>query len=297
MDQRAEVHDFLLSRRAKVTPEQVGLPAGTGRRVPGLRRSEVATLAGMSVEYYTKLERGHIAGASPEVLDSLARALLLDEAERAHLFALAAVGSPSGRPPRRRSVTCWRPGPELTWMLDGFTAGPAFIRNGRMDLLATNVLARAFYTEVFQAPGRGNIARHTFLDPRAFVFYPDWESIADVTVAILRTETARDPRDVELHELIGELSTCSQEFRSRWARHDVRHHGSGSKTFCHPVAGEMTLAYQGMDLEAEHGLTFTTYTPEPGSPSASNMALLASWAASQDQAQLDQAEALPAARG
>ncbi|WP_172120738.1 helix-turn-helix domain-containing protein [Actinomyces faecalis] len=287
MDHRAEVREFLVSRRAKVTPEQVGLPAGTSRRVPGLRRSEVATLAGVSVEYYTKLERGHIAGASPEVLDSLAKALELDEAERSHLFALAAAGAPAARPPRRRSVVSWTPGPELTWMLDGFTAGPAFVRNGRMDLLATNALARAFYTEVLEAPGRGNIARHTFLDPRAFAFYPDWDSIADITVAILRTEAARAPRDTELHELIGELSTHSDEFRTRWARHDVRHHGAGAKTFCHPVAGEMTLAYQGMDLEAEHGLTFTAYTPEPGSPSASNMALLATWEASQRQEQAE----------
>lgn len=280
MDNRAEVREFLTSRRARVTPEQMGLPPGTNRRVPGLRRSEVGALAGVSVEYYTKIERGAISGASPEVLDSLARALLLDDAERAHLFNLAHAASPVARPPRRRDPKRWTPHQSLQWVLDAVTAGPAFVRNGRMDLLAANPLARAFYLQIYDRPGsRPNIARHTFLDDRARDFYPDWERFADVTVAILRTEAARDPHNKDLHDLIGELSTRSDEFRSRWSDHHVRHHGSGFKSFHHPVVGELTLAYEGMELEAEPGLTLTIYSAEPGSPSEDALRLLASWAA------------------
>ncbi|MDS2171469.1 helix-turn-helix transcriptional regulator [Nesterenkonia sp. CL21] len=282
MDNRVEVREFLITRREKLTPEQVGLPAGTNRRVKGLRRSEVATLAGVSVEYYTRIERGAISGASPEVLDSLAKALRLDDAERAHLFDLAHAANPVARPPRKRPSKCWSPHPALQWALDAVTTGPAFVRNGRMDLLAVNPLARAFYSELYDMPGQPpNIARHAFLDDRAQVFYPDWDAFADVTVAILRTEAARDPHNKELHDLIGELSTRSDEFRRRWGAHNVRHHGSGFKTFHHPVVGEMTLAYEGMQMEAEPGLTVTIYTAEPGSDSAERMALLASWAASE----------------
>ncbi len=144
MDNRSEVREFLTSRREKVTPKQVGLPSRSNRRVKGLRRTEVAVLAGMSVEYYTKLERGSIKGASPEILDSLAKALLLDDAERAHLFNLAEAANPIGRPVKKRSAKLWTPSQSLQWTLDGFTAGPAFIRNGRMDLLAANPLAKAF---------------------------------------------------------------------------------------------------------------------------------------------------------
>lgn len=282
MDNPAEVREFLTTRRARVTPEQVGLPAGTNRRVAGLRRSEVATLAGMSVEYYTRLERGAISGASPQVLDSLARALLLDDAERAHLFDLAHAASPVARPPKRRSATGWKPHPGLQWALEAVTAGPAFVRNGRMDLLAVNALARAFYTELYDVPGQSpNIARHMFLDPRALEFYPDWESFADIAVAILRTEATRDRHNKELHDLIGELSTRSADFRTRWGAHNVRHHGSGFKSFHHPVVGDLTLAYEGMQLEADPGLTVTIYTAEPGSASEDAMRLLASWAASE----------------
>ena len=282
MDNRSAVREFLISRRERITPEQVSLPSSGIRKVAGLRRSEVATLAGVSVEYYTKLERGQIAGASPEVLHSLAQALLLDEAERAHLFDLASAASPVGRPPRRRSLRGWTANPGLHWALNGFTAGPAFVRNGRMDLLAVNPLARAFYTELYDMPGQSpNIARHVFLDERALTFYPDWDGVADIAVAILRTEATRDPHNKELHDLIGELCTLSDEFRTRWGKHNVRHHGSGFKRFHHPVVGEMTLAYEGMDMEADHGLTFTVYTAEPGSPSEQAMRLLASWSATE----------------
>ncbi|WP_067970759.1 helix-turn-helix transcriptional regulator [Nocardiopsis trehalosi] len=280
MDNRAEVREFLTTRRARVTPDQVGLPAGSNRRVAGLRRSEVATLAGVSVEYYTRLERGGISGASPEVLESIARALRLDDAERAHLFDLAHAASPVARPRKRRNPKCWTPHPSLQWTLDAVTAGPAFVRNGRMDILAVNTLARAFYKDVFDGPGQPpNNARFTFLDERARDFYPDWEMFAEATVEILRTEAGRDPHNKELHDLIGELGTRSDEFRRRWGAHNVRRHGTGFKTFRHPIVGEMTLAYEGLEMEAEPGLTLTIYTAEPGSASAERMQLLASWAA------------------
>jgi len=283
MDNRAEVREFLISRRAKVDPKEVGLPEGTNRRVAGLRRSEVATLAGVSVEYYTKLERGAISGASPEVLHAVAKALRLNDAERAHLFDLAHAASPVARPPRRRNPKSWTPHPSLQWTLDAITVGPAFVRNGRMDLLAANALGRAFYQDAYDMPGQlPNIARFTFLDPRAFTFYPDWDSFAEITVSILRTEAGRDRHNKELHDLIGELSTRNEEFRRLWGAHDVRHHGTGFKTFHHSVVGEMTLAYEGMEMESEPGLTLTIYAAEPGSPSAERMQLLASWAASAD---------------
>jgi hypothetical protein len=151
-----------------------------------------------------------------------------------------------------------------------------------MDLLAVNSLARAFYKDCYEMPGQpANIARFTFLDERAYDFYPDWDAFAEVTVSILRTEAGRDPHNKELHDLIGELGTRSEEFRKRWGAHNVRHHGTGFKTFNHPIVGEMTLAFEGLEMAAEPGLTLTIYTAEPGSPSAERMQLLASWAASE----------------
>ena len=288
MDNRADVREFLTSRRAKISPQELGLPAGTNRRVAGLRRSEVATLAGVSVEYYIRLERGAISGASPEILDAIARALRLDDAERAHLFDRAHAASPVARPPTRRSSKSWTPHTSLQWALDAVTAGPAFVRNGRMDLLAVNALARAFYRDVYDMPGQPpNLARFTFLDERGRDFHADWDTAADVVVSILRTEAGRDPHNKELHDLVGELSTRSQEFRRRWSSHNVRHHGAGFKTFRHPVVGEMTIAYEGLEMAAEPGLTLTIYSAEPGSPSEEALRLLASWAATEYSQQSD----------
>lgn len=288
MDNREEVREFLTSRRAKITPEQAGLPAGPRRRVPGLRRSEVAALADMSVEYYAKLERGNLAGVSPSVLEALARALQLDDAERAHLLNLAQTADGSdvlNRPRRRRTKDQWRPHRSLQWTLDAITAGPAFVRNGRMDILAANPLARAFYADVYAAPGnQANLARFNFLDPASRRFYPDWDLFANVAVAILRTEAGRNPHDKDLHDLVGELSTRSEEFRSRWGAHNVRHHGTGTgtKRFHHSAVGELTLAFEGLEMAAEPGLTLTIYTAEPRSPSEEGLRLLASWAATQN---------------
>ncbi|OPG08781.1 helix-turn-helix transcriptional regulator [Microbispora sp. GKU 823] len=285
MDNREEVREFLVSRRAKITPERAGLPAGTRRRVPGLRRSEVAALADVSVEYYAKLERGNLAGVSPSVLEAVARALQLDDAERAHLLNLAqaADGSDALARPRQRATRQWAPHRSLQWTLDAVTAGPAFVRNGRMDLLAANRLARAFYCDMYATGQRPpNLARYTFLDPSSRRFYPDWDLAADMTVAILRTEAGRDPHDKDLHDLVGELSTRSDAFRTRWGAHNVRHHGTGVKRFNHPVVGDLTLAYEGLEMAAAPGLTLTVYTAEPGSPSEEGLCLLASWAATQE---------------
>jgi len=282
MDNREEIRAYLMSRREQVTPQEVGLPSGSNRRVKGLRRSEVAILAGVSVEYYTRLERGALSSASPEVLDGLARALLLNDAERSHLFNLAQASSPTGRRPRRRTPKQWTPHHSLQWVLDAVTAGPAFVRNGRLDLLAMNNLARAFYKDILDTTEpTPNMARFAFLDERAYDFYPDWEAFANVTVAILRTEAGRDPHNKSLHDLIGELSTRSDDFRTRWGKQHVRHHGSGSKTFNHSVVGQLVLAYEGMQMEADPGLTLTIYTAEPESVSAERMQLLANWAATE----------------
>jgi transcriptional regulator with XRE-family HTH domain len=283
VDSRQEVRDFLVSRRAKVTPGQVGIPTGSNRRVPGLRRSEVASLAGLSVEYYSKVERGAIAGASPAVLDAIARALHLDDAERAHLFHLADAATGTSRRPTRRASNRSITRPSLQWALDAVTLGPAFVRNGRMDLLAANQLARAFYSDLYADPRRPpNFARFTFLDPNGRDFHLDWEQAADICVAILRTEAGRDPHDRELHDLVGELCTRSDEFRTRWAAHNVRHHGTGTKRFHHRVVGDVTLAYEGLEMAAEPALTLTIYSAEPGSPSEHALRLLASWAASEE---------------
>jgi transcriptional regulator with XRE-family HTH domain len=290
VDNRSEVREFLVSRRARLTPDRVGLPAGSTRRVPGLRRSEVAALAGVSVEYYAKLERGALAGASASVLEAIARALQLDDAERAHLFDLARTtqSTAAHARPTRRSSTQWTTRPSLQWALDAVTGGPAFVRNGRMDLLAANQLARAFYADVYADPHRPpNIARFTFLDPNAQRFYPQWELAADICVAILRTEAGRAPHDKGLHDLVGELSTRSDEFRTRWGAHNVRHHGTGAKRFHHSVVGDLELAYEGLDMAAEPGLTLTIYTAEPGSPSDEALHLLASWAATENPATTD----------
>lgn len=288
MDNRAEVRDFLISRRAKITPHQAGLPDTGSRRVPGLRRGEVATLAGVSIEYYSKLERGAIAGASASVLDALARALQLDDAERGHLFHLAqaADGTLAGMRPRRRAGRAWTPPPGLQWVLDRFTA-PALVRNGRMDLLATNHLGRAVHEAVYAAATTSppSFARFTFLDlDAARDFYPDWEGAADTCVAILRTEAGRDPHDKDLHDLVGELSTRSPEFRRRWSAQDVRYHGAGAKTFHHREVGDLTLTYESLDMISAPGLTLTLYAAEPGSATAHALDLLASWAASSDVA-------------
>lgn len=282
MDNRSEVREYLSSRRAKLTPEQAGIVGGNNRRVPGLRRTEVAMLAGVSVEYYAKLERGAIAGASSSVLDALSCALQLDDTERAHLFDLAraADGIPASGRVRRRAASSAPPRQSLQWMLDALTGAVAFVRDQHQDLVAVNDLGRAFFSPMIGAGGRTpNFARFQFLDPASREFYPDWEQLAEMCVAIMRAEAGRHPYDKTLQDLVGELSTQSDTFRRLWGAHDVRTHGAGTKRYRHPVVGDVTLAFEELALTAEPGQVLMVYTAEPGSPSAERLKLLASWAA------------------
>jgi transcriptional regulator with XRE-family HTH domain len=281
------MRDFLVSRRARITPDQAGLPAwGGNRRVAGLRREEVALLAGVSIDYYTRLERGRATGASASVLEGIARALQLDEAERAHLFDLArAVGPAVPRAPRRPATQQVRP--SIQRILDSMAA-PAYIRNARMDVLAANRLGAALFAPVLTSPARPvNTARFLFLDPAAPCFYPDWERMAQDVVAMLRTEAGQSPHDKCLSNLIGELSTRSENFRTWWAAHNVRFHRSGVKRFRHPVVGELTLAFEAFDLAADAGLRISAYSAEPGTPSDDALRLLDSWAATPSEASPD----------
>jgi transcriptional regulator with XRE-family HTH domain len=280
VDAQSEIRDFLTSRRARITPEEVGLPTYGTRRVPGLRREEVATLAGVSVDYYNRMERGNLSGASESVLDALAGALRLDEAERAHLYDLARASQPSARSHRRSPKRNIRP--SVQWMLDSMTGAAAFAYNARLDAVASNQLGRAFYSHLFEgARHPANFARFVFFDPRAREFYADWERAARDSVAILRSAAGRDPFDRDLSDLVGELSTRSDEFRGHWATHNVRLHNQGEKRFNHPVVGELELSYNRFELPADPGLAIVAYTAEPGSKSAEAFSLLASWAATE----------------
>jgi MmyB-like transcription regulator ligand binding domain/Helix-turn-helix domain len=298
-DIRGEVRQFLTTRRAKVTPEQAALPRyGGRRRVAGLRRDEVALLAGISIEYYTRLERGNIRGASDEVLDGLARALHLDEVERAHLLDLVRMANAS--PAARRRPAPQRVRPSVRRLLDSMTGTAAFVRNGRLDILAANRLGYALYSPVFDSPASGaprrpaNLARFIFLDDQAAQFYRDWDGIAHATVGSLRAEAGRAPHDQALTTLVGELSLRSQQFRERWAAHDVEYYRSGIQPFHHPVAGDLDLEYDALEIPADPGQTIIAYSAEPGSAARDALGILASWTATQHQAsQLD--EARPAA--
>jgi transcriptional regulator with XRE-family HTH domain len=290
VDNRTEVREFLTTRRAKITPDQAGVPLyGQRRRVPGLRREEVAQLAGLSTDYYTRLEKGNLRGASDSVLEAIARALQLDDAERAHLFDLARAARGVAHEPRRRSQP-QQVRPSIEHLLDAMTAAVAFVRNGRLDILAINPLGRAFYTPVLDPRARSaNLARYCFLDPSAEAFYPDWEEAADTTVAILRTEAGRDPYNRALTDLVGELAPRSDAFRIRWAAHDVHLHHTGTKRFRHPLVGDLTVGFNATELPADPGLTLTVYTAEPGSASEEKLTLLASWSAPAGQTQPDTA--------
>ncbi len=260
MDIKTEIRDFLTSRRARITPEEAGLKSFGQRRVPGLRREEVATLAGLSIEYYNRLERGNLGGASETVLDALADALRLDDAERAHLFDLARASQPSSR--ERRSAAASTLRPTVQWMLDSMTTAAAFAENRRLDSLSANQLGRALYPPMFRdGPQPANWARFT--------------------VALLRLEAGRHPNDRALTDLIGELATKSDEFRVLWAAHNVRLQTTGVKRLNHPIVGELELSFERLDVTADPDLMLVVYTAEPGSRSAESLDLLASWAASE----------------
>jgi transcriptional regulator with XRE-family HTH domain len=285
MDARNEIREFLTTRRARIAPEQAGLPAyGSNRRVKGLRREEVAMLAGISAEYYVRLERGNVRGVSEDVLDGIARALQLDEADRMHLFDLARAANARPNAHSGRRTTQERVRPVIQRILDAFVGVPAFVQNSRLDVLAANQLGEAFYAPQFDDPVRPvNGARFVFLNPKAKDFFVDWDTIANDCVGILRAEAGRAPYDKRLSDLVGELSTRSEEFRVRWATHHVKLHHTGVKRFHHPVVGDLTLEYEMLDAPGDPGQKLLVYSAEPASPSHHALQLLASWATTPEQ--------------
>jgi transcriptional regulator with XRE-family HTH domain len=293
MDNRDEVRAFLLSRREKITPEQAGVPVHGIRRVAGLRRGEVATLAGVSIEYYTRLERGNLAGASEGVLDAIAQALQLNDTERAHLHDLARAASSSSSRTRRPAARAMAVRPIVVRMLEEMQSMPAFVFNARLDFLAANPLCRAVYSPMYADPGcGGNVARFVFLNPEARRFHVDWDRIAKDMVGVLRVEAGRNPHDRELSNLIGELSTRSEAFRVLWAAQDVHVFRQERKRLNHPVVGLLELDHETMELPGDSGQIVAVYSAPPGSPTADALAMLASWSATQeDSAQQAPAEA------
>ena len=277
MDTRNEIREFLTTRRARITPEQAGLRTyGSGpRRVPGLRREEVALLAGVSVDYYTRLERGNAAGVSETVLEALARALQLDDTERGHLFDLVRARSPRHD---RVAAAPQRVRPGVQRMLDAMTAAPAFVRNGRHGHPRREpARPRALLAALRQPARPPNTARFVFLDTARAGFYADWEQVATDAVAILRAEAGRDPYDRDLSDLVGELSTRSELFRTRWAAHNVRTTTPAPSTSTIRSSASSSLTFETMQLVADPGLTMFVYTAEPGSRTAEALNLLASW--------------------
>lgn len=282
MDSSEEIREFLVSRRARLTPEDVGLPDyGGRRRVPGLRREEVAMLAGVSPEYYKRLERGNAGGVSDAVLDGIGRALRLDEAEHTYLHDLVRAADAGSRTQRRRPAARGpRVGASVQQTIDAMTTVPVFVQDGRLDAIATNPLGRALFSEMLaDRPPPINAARFTFLDPRARTFYRDWEANARQIVAILRAEAGRSPHDRRLSDLVGELSTRSDLFRTLWGSRDVRAHQTGVKHLHHPVVGDLDLTFEVMALASAPGLQLLAFSAEPGSSSAQGLQLLASWTA------------------
>ncbi|MGB8384357.1 MAG: helix-turn-helix transcriptional regulator [Dermatophilaceae bacterium] len=279
MDNRHEVQQFLTALRARITPEQAGLTAFSGqRRVPGLRREEVAQLADCSTAYYTRMERGDLGGVSESVLFALVRALELNEAEASHLFDLARAASQPRRAPRTKPEP--RISPRIAQLLDTMRDVPAIAMNRLGDPVASNALGRALFPHLFPDGAKPlNSARYMFLDPRAQTFYPDWQTTAREGVSALRLLAGQDPSDRALMTLVGELATRSEDFRTWWGSHTVRTHTSGVKRINHPIVGDLILGYETLALPSVPGLSMATYLPEPGTPSADALDVLRSWIA------------------
>jgi transcriptional regulator with XRE-family HTH domain len=280
MTSKDDIREFLISRRANVTAAQAGIrDFGGERRVPGLRREEVAMLAGVSLDYYTRLERGNIRGASESVLNAIARALQLNDVERAHLFDLARAGSFTES--RRAEPVTQSVRPSVQRVLDKL-AVPAVVYNAQQDLVASNLEGRALLSPHFESE-RPNLARFIFLDSRAHEYYVDWPLACSLTAAMLRFEAGRDPLNGELTALIGELSMRSPQFRKDWADQDVHEHRTGTKIYRHPEVGEVEVTYDVFEMPGEPGLSISTYTAEDGSKSSDKLALLATWMTTQAQ--------------
>jgi transcriptional regulator with XRE-family HTH domain len=284
MDAEADVREFLRTRRDRITPDQAGILAGGRRRVPGLRREEVAMLAGVSVDYYSRMERGNLVGVSSEVIDAVARALHLDDAETAHLHDLAHAAGPTPLRRRTRPTATATVRPSLQRFLDAITGAPAWIANQRSDIVATNTLGRALLAPMLDDPMLGhNMARFIFLSPTSRAFFPDWEQGADNAVASMRSTAGRNPHDKDLTDLIGELVTRSDAFRVRWSAHNVRFHNNGTKRIRHPEAGDLEFIYEGTDLPDHPGWALFVYTTTAGSSTEEHVGLLGSLAASRSR--------------
>lgn len=284
MDTKNDVQQFLTALRARITPEVAGLTVfGGERRVPGLRREEVAQLAGVSAAYYTRMERGDLSGVSESVLFALVRALQLNEAETAHLFDLTRAATGPRRAPRTKPEL--RVSRRVTQLINTMSDVPTIAMTRLGDPVASNPLGRALFPDLFPA-GKPvlNSARYLFLDERSKVFYPDWETTAREAVSGMRLMAGQDPTDRALMALVGELATRSNEFRTWWGGHTVRTHSTGTKNIHHPIAGDMTIGYEVLALASTPGLSLMTYLPEPATPSADAMNLLRSWTANEAHA-------------
>jgi transcriptional regulator with XRE-family HTH domain len=276
MDTHSELREFLMTRRARLTPEQAGLPLfGGRRRVDGLRREEVALIAGISVEYYVRLERGNAAGVSDAVLDGISRALQLDDAEHAHLLDLVRASTATVGAGRRRPAKAGHVSASVQQMIDAMKDVAVLVQNGRGDVITANSLGRALYSVLYDQPARPNFGRFVFLDPRSHDFYLDWDDAAAQTVALLRSEAGRAPNDRSLSNLVGELSTRSVVFRTLWAAHNVREHRTGTKQLHHPDVGDLTLSYEGLQITSAPGLLMLPYSAPPGTDSHEKLQLLA----------------------
>ena len=285
MAKNDDVREFLVTRRAKITPDMVGIPRGAGRRrVPGLRREEVAMLSGVSTDYYTRIEKGHLSGVSDEVLDALARTLKLDDAETAYLYNLARAAHRPARARRQPRATPSVP-QQIQLLIDSMSTSPVIALSQRLDVLTANALGRALFDVVYASPTRRsiasapNMASFVFLDPAAADFYEDLDDAAATCVKILRAQAGATPHDKQLIQLIGELSTRSENFGERWATHDVGSHRSGKKTLHHHEVGELILGFEELTLDSTPSITLSTYVAEPSTPTAERLQLLAAWTA------------------
>ncbi|MDT9698882.1 helix-turn-helix transcriptional regulator [Streptomyces sp. P17] len=276
LDRRAELSEFLRTRRARLKPEDVGLPDyGRHRRVPGLRREELAQLAGVSVAYYTRLEQGNGRNVSAEVLDSIARALRLSDAEHAHLTHLA---KPKQHKKKAGPARAQQVRPALRHLLDSMADVPAYISGRRSDVLAWNRMASALFGDWGELPAQErNWARLVFLNPAYRELFVDWDQKAYDIVSYLRMDAGCHPDDPLLSALVGELSVKSEEFRRLWATHDVKEKSYGVKRLRHPLVGELTLSFESFRLMDDGEQNLITYHAEPGSPAAEALRLLASW--------------------
>ena len=278
MDTAKDIREFLMTRRARITPEQVGLHPGVRRRVPGLRREEAAQLAGVSTEYYTQIERGNVSGVSDEVLHAVSKALRLSDDETAHFFGLVRARVGNRTPSRTKRAAVHKLPDGVQALIDGMAASPAIVMDGNLDILAANSLGRALYAPVFdRAVGRPNLARFIFFDSTAAQVFPDWKSTADEAVGLLQAEAVRAPQSPAITHIVGELATQSVEFRTRWAAHNVTAHRHGTKRFCHPEFGNLTLTYNVFEVTAAPGLFLVGYTAEPNTTSSEAISILASW--------------------